>query len=552
MAHLLEDLHYAGRTLLRSRATSFAAVAVLGLAIGSVGAVWSAVDAVLLHPLPLARADRLTMIWNRFTHAGLDRFAVSAAELADYGEAARRPESAFAGLAALADHSVNLTGRDEPERAAAYIVSPELFRLLGVAPALGRDFLPEEGREGRDRVVLLSHDLWQRRFAGDPGMVGKVVQLDAKPFTVVGVLPPGIRFPDAPGLLFPEPAELWVPRSWEAQKGESRGDQYLRLVALLKPGASLARAQAELDGLARRWQRQYPNNYPADSGFRPLAVPLAEEYVGAVRPALLVLFGAVALVLLIACANVGNLLLVRAAGRRRELAVRQALGAGRSRLVRALLAESLLLAAGGGALGLLLAAWGIDLLVRFAPPSVPRLDQAGVDGRLVLCTLAAAVLAGLLCGLAPALQGSRQGDLEPALREGGRGGTSRSGGRLRGALVAAELALALPLLVGAGLLFQSFVRLSAVDPGFRAEKVLTFQLSLPTARYPQPVAQAAFYGRLLERLRGLPGVTAAGAVQPLPLSGDGWGASFLVEGRPVRPGESQPHAEYAAVTPGYF
>ncbi|HZF12797.1 MAG TPA: ABC transporter permease [Thermoanaerobaculia bacterium] len=555
MSPLAEDLRFACRTLLRRRATSLAAVAALGLALGAVGVVWSAVDAVLLRPLPLSGADRLAVVWNRFTHAGFDRLAVSPAEFADYLEAAQRSEgseSGMAGLAALADQNVNLTGRDEPERVAAYVVSPDLFRLLGVAPALGRDFLPEEGRAGQDQVVLLAHDLWQRRFGGDPGVVGRAVELNARPYTVVGVLPPGIRFPDAPGLLYPERAELWLPCAWETRRSEPRGDQYLRAVTLLKPGVGLPRVQAELDGLARRWSRQYPDSYPADSGFRPVVVPLAEEYVGAVRPALLVLAGAVALVLLIACANVSNLLLVGAASRRRELAVRQALGAGRSRLAWTLLAESLLLALAGGALGLLLTTWGVDLLVRFAPPSVPRLDQAGVDGRLLLCLLAASGLAGLLCGLAPALQGSRPGELEPALREGTRSGGSRSGGRLRGVLVAAELALALPLLVGAGLLLQSFVRLTAVDPGFRGERVLTFQLALPAASYPGPAERSAFYAQLLERLRALPGVTAAGAVQPLPLSGDAWGASFVVEGRPVRPGESEPHAEYAVATPGYF
>jgi predicted permease len=545
---LRQDVRYALRTLRKSPAFALIAVLTLALGIAANTAIFSVVDAVLLRPLPYADADRLVSIWNSYAEPQLPRAALSPADFADFSE----QHAGFTAMSALADRNVNLTGHDEPQRLQSYVVSPNFFRVLGVRALLGRTFLDEEGVGGRDRVAVLSHDLWRRTFGADSGVVGRTIQLSGTPHTVVGVMPPGVRFPDAPSFLFPERAELWLPFSWERRRAEPRGDQFLRGIGRLGPGVTLERARQDLAVIAARLRAQYPDTYRAEYGWMPVLVPMREQILGDSRPALLVLLGAVAFVLLIACANVANLTLARGAGRRKEIALRTALGAGRARLVRQLLTESVVLSAMGGALGLLLAVWLVRVLARLGPEDIPRLANAGVDVRVLGFTLAVTLLTGIVFGLVPALQQSRT-DVQGALKDGGRGaseGAPRH--RLRGTLVVAEVALAVVVLVGAGLLLRSFVRLQRVDPGFDARGVLTMQLSLPRTRYEGESQVAAFYTRLLDRLATLPGVSSAGAVHPLPLGGDGWGASFLVEGQPVAAGEAFPHADFAAVTPHYF
>ncbi|HEX5725049.1 MAG TPA: ABC transporter permease [Longimicrobiaceae bacterium] len=545
MDTLLQDLRYALRTLRRS--PGFAAVAVLTLAlgIGANTAIFSVLQAVLLRPLPFADADRLMVFWNQYAGGGPQKGAISPSEFADY----RRSLRAFESTAAVTDWNANLTGRGEPERVQGFIVSPNLFDVLGVRPALGRAFAPGEGVEGNREVAVLSHALWQRSFGADPAVVGTTVRLNGNTYTVVGVMPPEVRFPDAPGLLFPERADLWVPRAWESFADE-RGNQYLRVVGRLREGGTAEGAAAELRALAARFQAEYPESYPVASGWRPVAIPLREEYVGQVRPALLVLAGAVGLVLLIACANVANLLLARSAARRREIAVRSAVGAARGRLVRQLLTESLVLALAGAVAGVALASWGVAVLARVGPRSIPRLEETTVDLRVAGFALAASLLTAALFGLVPALQLARPA--AAVLGAAGRASPDRGRRRLRSFLVAAQVALAVVVLVGAGLLLRSFARLQGTDPGFDPRGVLTFQVSLPPLRYDSLDQRVAVWDEVLGRVAALPGVRAAGGVNPLPLSGDAWSASFMVEGQPVPPGGEYPHAEYAAVSPDYF
>ncbi|HEX8694648.1 MAG TPA: ABC transporter permease [Longimicrobium sp.] len=545
MDTLLQDLRYALRTLRKSPGFTAVAVLTLALGIGANTAVFSVVEAVLLRSLPFRDPDRLVVFWNRYAE-GLSKGAISPPEFADQ----RRMLREFEGVAAVTDWGVNLTGRGEPERVRGYRVSPNLFSVLGVAPARGRAFAPGEGVEGNREVVVLSDELWRRSFGADPAVLGSAVRLNDQTYTVIGIMPRGVRFPDAPGLLFPERADLWVPRAWE-QEADDRGNQYLRVVGRLRQGTTPERLRADLRGLAAGFKTADPDRYSEAKGWAPVAVPLGEEYVGEVRPALLVLAGAVGLVLLIACANVANLLLARSAARRREVAVRAALGAGRGRLVRQLFTESLVLALAGGSLGVLLAAWGVATLARTGPQSIPRLEAATVDPRVGAFALGVSLLTAVLFGLAPALALAR-GGAPAALAAGARGTADPSRRRARSLIVAAEVALAVVVLVGAGLLLRSFAALLGTDPGFRTQGVLTFQVGLPFAKYDEPAKQTAFYEEMLARVSTLPGVRTAAVVRPLPLSGDGWGGSFMVKEQPVPPGGNYPHAEYAAVTPGYF
>jgi putative ABC transport system permease protein len=535
MQTLWQDLHYGARMLLKQPGFTLIAVLALALGIGANTAIFSVVNAVLLRPLPYPNAERLRLIWGRLPGHGLERLNVSAPEFADY----RKRTQSFAEVSVYGQTGFNFTGRGEPERLTGALTSANLFPSLGVAPSLGRNFLPEEDRDGREQVVILSYGLWQRRFGGDPQLIGQSLTLNGKSHVVVGVMPPGFQFPA-------QEVELWRPIAFSAADlgADERGNHWLSALGLLKPGVTETQAQREIDGLARQMQWEHPQNYD-DPGWGIALVTLREQLVGETRWALLVLLGAVGCVLLLACANVANLLLARAAARRREMAVRLALGAGRLRLIRQLLTESLWLALGGGALGVLLAFWGSDWLNALSPADLPRVGKIGLDRRVLLFTGAVSLLTGLLFGLVPAWQASRPA-LNEVLKEGGRGATDGRG-RLRHLLIVGEIAITLVLLVGAGLLLKSLYRLQQVDPGFDPTNVLTLRLALPRSNYPEPSRQRAFFEQLLARLKTLPGIQAAGAVHNLPLS-SGNTRNFAVEGQ----SEVKLNLEFYQASPDFF
>jgi putative ABC transport system permease protein len=553
LQELRQDAGYAVRMLRRSPLFTAMAVATLAIGIGASTAIFSVVDAVLLRGLPYRNASRLVLFWNGYASSA-QHTAIAAAEFADM----REQQQSFDGLAAVSYGSRNLTGACpaasgacEPQRVSGYTVSPELFDLLGVAPAVGRAFAKDDGAEGAPGVVILSASLWRGRFGADSALVGKTITVDGIARTVIGILPADVRFPDAPLGFLRERGELYIPYSWEQYRSDGRGNQFLGVVARLRPGTTLARARADASAIAARFRHDFPRRYVDNSpGWSLDVVPLRDEAFGDVRPALFVLLGAVGFVLLIACANVANLLLARAASRRRELAVRTALGAGRFRLVRQLLTESAMLALAGGALGVLLAFAGVRALVRLDPGGVPLLDAARVDGVVLAFSLGVSVLTGLLFGLAPAIRQSRL-NVQGALRSDGRSaGTDRPRRRFRSALVVAEVAMAIVVLIGAGLLMRSFVALQRVRTGFDAGASLSFQISPPRSKYDSIAKIAAFHTQLIERLGSMAGVEAATAVWPMPMSGDGWSGSFNLEGTPP---EGKPeHAEYAVTIPGYF
>jgi putative ABC transport system permease protein len=543
---LRQDLRYAWRTILRSPVFAFSALAALGLGIGATSAVWSVFHGVLLRPLPYRDPDSLVLVWNRYPKMGLSRASISGPDFVERRDLNRVFESA----AAFTGAGLNLTGRGEPEQIRAQRVSASLLSVLGVAPARGRDFLPAEDAPGRNGVVLVSDGAWKRRFGSDPGMVGRALSLDGVPHTVVGVLPAGFYFPD------PE-VEMWVPIALSAEDTDvsRRGNEYLSMIARLKPGVTPEAVQADLDhvsALALERTAPAPREFFLTNGWGAWFQPLREHVVARVRPALLVLLGAVVCVLLIACANVSNLLLARAAARQREIAVRAALGAGRGRLARQLLTESALLALLGGAVGLLVAAWSVDVLVAARPSTLPRLHEIRLDLQVVLFTALVSAAAGVLCGLLPALQAGRP-DLAELLREAGPGASpGRGRARLRAALVVSQVALALVLLAGAGLLMRTALGLERSDPGFRTPNLLTMVLSLPEGKYPRPADRIGVIRRLLDAVQSLPGVTSASAGSHLPFAPGGTTFSFVVEGRLAGPGEPHPLANVRAVTPGHL
>ena len=547
------DLRFALRGLGRSPAFTAIAVLTLGLGIGANTAIFSVVNAVLLRPLAYGQPDQLVALTSSFSARGESNVQVSAPELNDY----RREVDAFADAGGAWPININLTGNGTPERIAAAVVSPNFFRVLGVAPALGRDFTEEDtgGRIGY--VALISYELWQRRFGGDPGAIGKTVRLDDDPMTIVGVMPRGFRHPmENAGA----PLELWAPidlTNPDPNFTNARQFRVLGAVARLKPGRTAAEAQRSLDALRERWYTQYPEAYSRAAGWRVDAVPLSERLVGKVRPALLILLGAVGCVLLIGCANVANLLLARSTTRGREIAIRTAMGGSRRSIIRQLLTESLVLAAVGGALGLLLAVWGTSALSSLAALYLPRAGEIGIDRSVLAFTAGLIVLTGIGFGLLPALQASRP-DLQSVLKDSGKGMTA--GGRrtaLRSGLVVLEVALALVLLAGAGLLLRSFERLVRVDPGFNPDGLLTLQVWLPwpnapeKGRYFTPQQRLAFYDRTAAAVAAVPGAREVALVSRLPFSGSNE-ISFDIAGRPVAPDEPARTAELRSVSPNYF
>jgi putative ABC transport system permease protein len=546
------DARFAVRSLLRSPAFTAIAVLTLALGIGANTAIFSVVYSVLLRPLAYAEPERLISIRAAYSATGAQDIPASQPEYHDYLQGV----SALEDLAAVYPISINLTGLGEPQRIQASVVSDNYFRLLGVAPALGRDFTPDDDRGQIGYVVTISHDLWQKRFGGDPGVIGKTVRLDDDPMTIIGIMPRGFRHVLESGT---SPMEVWAPIALDNPDPDflnSRSARVYDLIGRLKPGRTVQDARAELALLGARLREQYPQVYPAAQGWHAVAQPLAEQVVGDVRPALLVLLGAVGFVLLIGCANVANLLLARTTVRQREIAVRTALGSSRGRLVRQLLTESLVLAVLGGSLGLLLAAWGSSVLGRLVALYLPRASEVELSLPVLGFTAFLIILTGVVFGLIPALQASRA-DLQGVLKDSGRGSAGAPRTRLRAALVVAEVAVALMLLAGAGLMLRSFQRLMAVEYGFDPDRLLTLQVWLPVpndrsqGRFRTHAQRRSFYERALAAVQAVPGVRGAALISQLPLRGQS-DARLTIEGRPVAPDDPPVTAEGRLVSPNYF
>src|SRR5262245_1697378 len=540
MQTLWQDLRYGVRMLLKNPGFSLIAVLTLALGIGANTAIFSVVNGVLLKPLPYREPEQLIRVFERSLTQ--PRFPMSGGNFQDY----REQNSTLSGLALYTRQDLELSNDDKPERLAALRVSAGFFELLGAQPLLGREFRREDELPDNNQVVILSHGLWQRRFNGDPNVVGRVVTLSGRPFTVVGVAPQGLQHVGGDYRSMPhgDSVDAWWPVALRPQAG--RGAHFLNAVGRLKSGVSVSQAEADFNVIAERLAQQFPNS---NQGWRIAIQPLREEIAGRARTTLLALFGAVFFVLLIACVNVANLLLARATAREREIAVRAAVGAGRGRIVRQLLTESLLLAMVGGGVGILLAQWAIDALRALGPEQLPRLQAVSIDGRILLFTLGVTLLTGVLFGLAPAFQAG-QFNLNALLKEGGRSGGGQRR-RLRDALVITEVALALALLAGAGLLIRSFWKLQQNDPGFNPDRVLTASISLPGARYGDAPKVAAFQQRLLERLAALPGAQSAGLTSDLPWTGYDENAGFAIEGKTFPPNDG-PSARYHFVSSDYF
>ena len=543
MDTIWQDIRYGLRMLLKAPSFSIVATIALALGIGANTAIFSVVNAVLLRPLPFPDSDRLMTVWETDRRRGTERGTASYPNFADW----RDQNQSFEKLAAYHGADYTLTGHGDAVRLQGSVVSADTFQMLGVAPVFGRTFLPEEDKPGeKSRVVMLSHELFQRHFNANPQVIGQSVLLDEKAYTVVGVMPQGFQFP-----IQNEPVELWTTFSVESEGKEpmtaQRGAHYIRVVGRLKPGVTEDQARAEMSTIGARLEQQYPDK----NLHRGITViPALEALVGDIRPALLILLGAVAFVLLIACANVANLLLARAMTRYKEMAIRSALGASRWRIVRQLMTESVLLSLAGGALGLLLAVWWSDLLVALNSNNIPRALHVGLDYRVLGFTLLLSLATGLIFGLAPALHSTGSQPSE-TLKESGRGtGGGASRNRTRSVLVVSEVAIAVVLLVSAGLLIQSLWRLRQVSPGFDSRNVLTFTVGLPSVRYPTE-KQGRFFDDLIARIQTLPGVQSASVVMPLPLSGDRFSLSFETEGRPVAKGE-EPSADFYNIGLGYF
>jgi putative ABC transport system permease protein len=518
MNTLWQDLKYAARMLIKAPAFTAFAVGVLALGIAANTSIFSFASAVLLRSLPYHDAERLVMVWEDFSYIGFPANTPAPGNFYAWKEQNR----SFEDMAATSGNSFNLTGGNEPQEVQARQVTWNLFGVLGAKPLLGRDFLPDDDRPGASHVVMLSHPLWQETFGGDPQIVGKPIDLDGAKYTVIGVMPGGFEFRNPK-------IGAWVPAAFSDERRATHDSHFLQVVARLKPGVSLEQANADLAIIAKHLAEQYPVSNTHVGAF---AVPLRADVVGDLRMAIFVLLGAVGFVLLIACANVANLLLARATGRQRELALRMSLGAGRSRIIRQLLTESILLASLAGALGLLLTLWGARFLERLVPEGIPVAANSGIDARILAFTLAVSLGTGILFGIIPALRISSI-NLNDALKQAGaRSGLGAHGRRTRDLLVVVEVALAMILLTGAALMIESFTKLRHIDLGFRTENVLALRVPLPDPKYSELSKRTAFYDQVLERVERLPGVVAAGFVTWVPLTNRGGSWGFIVEGRP--------------------
>ena len=538
MRDVIQDFRYATRLLLRSPSFTIVAIAALALGIGANTAIFSVVDTLLLRPLPYTEADRLAVIWEHNLPRDRKNNVVSPGNFIHWQEL----NQSFTELSALSmTFRTTLTGAGEATELPVQYVSAGIFRILGVRPALGRDFTPQDDAPGV-RVITISDRLWRQRFGGDPTIVNRTIMLDGRPNVVAGVMPPGFSILD-------RTVDVWSTIGLPPSARTPRG-RWIGVVGRLKGGVTMAQAQADMVRVHQELTRRFPD---FNTGWTANVVPLREQLTGTVKPALWVMLGAVGFVLLIACANVGNLVLARATARQRELAVRAALGAGRGRLIRQMLAESLLLSVTGATAGLVLAWWSVIALRTTIADRVPiaRLDQVSIDATVLLFTAGAALVSALLFGMAPALT-SAGARLTEALKDGGRAGSAARGARVRSVFVVVETALALILLVGSGLLLRSFVALMRVDPGFDPAHTMTVKVSIPTAKYRDAAQQQTFFNQLFEKLDALPGVTAAGGTSFLPIAGLGAATGFAVVGQPKPPAGQEPVTDVRVVTHDYF
>lgn len=548
---ILQDLRFSFRMLIKRPGFSLVALFTLALGIGANTAIFSAVNSVLFNSLPYPQAEQLVVINSSNPEKGFTRFGASYQDFEDW----EKQNTTFEGIAAYNGASGNLTGSDEPQRVRYAQVTANLFSVLGVSPVTGRSFAADEDQPGKDRVVILSYAFWKERFGGDAETVGKSLMLSGHPVTVIGVMPQGFEFPDAE-------TQMWRPIGLTPDQSGSRGSHWLSTIGRLKAGVLVEQAQAESSAIAARLAEQYPDT---NKGWGILVEPYQDILVGDVRQPLLLLWGAVGLVMLIACANVANLMLARSTERKREIALRAALGAARARLVRQLLTESVLLAMTGCALGLLLALGGLEVLKSMIADLVPRAQEIKIDLQALAYSIGISLAAGIIFGVLPAFKSSSAA-LSESLKESARSSSGTSARRLRGVLVAGEIALAVVVLIGAGLLIRSFITLLEVNPGFDPRNVLTMRIAPPFTTSPEGKDEETFvkelfaekdrakefYRQLLERLEALPGVASVGAVNRLPLTGNWWVESFAVEGRLPDNSQDKHTANGRAVMPGYF
>jgi putative ABC transport system permease protein len=544
--NMIQDLRYGTRAMMRAPGFTAMAVLALALGIGANTAIFSVVNAVLLRPLPYDQPDRLVQVWHvppQATFPGTAEFAVSPANFLDW----RRQTKSFEDMAAYGSGTYILTGRGNPETIRMSAVSEGMFSILRARPLLGRGFISGENEPGREHVVELSYGIWRSRFGADPEIVGKNITLNSQAFLVIGVMGPRFDFP-----ISSDPssrAQMWKPLVWTAQERAVRDNHNYGVIARLKPGVSVKQAQAEMDSISNGLAQQYPAD---DKGWGAIAVPMHDDLVGDVRPALLILLGAVVLVLLIACANVANLVLVRALTRRKEQAVRVALGATRSRLLQQAISETLLLAFAGGLLGLVFAHYGVALIVKFLAQRLPLSSEITLDGWVVAFTAVVSLATGLAAGLLPAFRAAKT-DVSEALKQGlGRATSDSRGSRTRDVLVISEVALSLMLLIGAGLLIRSLSMLHRVNPGFEADHVVTMEISVPIGKFTEAAQQIGYFDRVLDRIRTLPGVQAAGLIDSLPLTDNGSVQPVLLEGRAPAPMAELPEVDVRIISPGYL
>jgi len=538
METFLQDLRYGARMLARKPGFTFVAIITLALGIGANTAIFSVVNGVLLRPLPYKDVDRILTVWESDAQSGKKEDGAAPANFLDW----RDQNQVFEQMAIAEPYSLRLTGNGEPESFRSWLVSESFFDILGVKPLYGRTFLPEETQAGNERVVIIGESLWRGRFGADPNLVGQSLLFNGQPHTIVGIMPAEFQFPSG--------RVMWSPMVFRDSYKQERRSTYMKVIARLKPGLTREQAQQEMTAIQARLARQYPQDNKERGA---LVVPLAEQMTAQARPALLLLLGAAGFVLLIACANVANLLLARGGERQKEFAIRAALGAARLRLIRQLITESGVLAVLGGVGGMLLAWWGVDMVLALSPGNLPRLTEIHFDGRVLVFALAVSLVTAIIFGVAPALQFSRP-DLQESLKEGGRAaGDGAARHRLRNVLVVAEIALAFTLLAGAGLLVRSFVRLLQVDPGFAADHALSLEVHVwGSSRTPEQ--RAAFFAQTLDRIAALPGVNAAGAVSALPFHDNSIDitGTFTLEGQPAPAPGQEPSAYLTVATIDYF
>ena len=535
MQNFLADLRYGVRRLLKNPGFAIVAVVALGLGIGANTAIFSLVDRVLIRPMPYADPDRLVTLWEDASYINFPRNTPAVANFEDW----KKQNQVFTDLAGSRDRAGSLTGDGLPETVLGGAVTINLFQVLGVQPLLGRAFTEEDDRPGVN-VIILSYGLWQSRYGGDPGVIGRSILVNDAKTTIIGVMPPGFTLPK-------RKTQFLSPAQFTPQMLNNRASHLLSVIARLKPGITLARAQSDMTTIAVRLAQQYPET---NRQLGAVVVPLKDQIVGDTGTALLVLLAAAGCVLLIACANVANLLLAKSAAREREMAIRTAMGAARGRLIIQMMTESVMLAVAGGVLGLLLARLSMRVLVALIPTGLPGASQLSIDGRLLAFTLGIALLTGIVFGIAPALETTSL-DVSEKLKEGGRAGVGGKRRRFRDALVVAEVALALILLVSAGLLLQTLRNLHAIDAGFNPENILTMSTRLPSPKYADPSKRLAYFDAVVQKVRGLPGVAGAGFTSNLPFTSQGYTSGFSLEGRPFAPGTSQ-NALYREVTNDYL